>query len=89
MIDREDAGVFRDGDGNAVFYLTLRAVDRGTPPLSCETDVRKLQSTFAPRYLKGHGWARKSGCIAPVHSQVHSGMFDCEKMEAFLQRLQS
>ena len=45
MIDREAAGVFRDGAGNAVFYLTLRAVDQGTPPLSCETDVRKLGAT--------------------------------------------
>lgn len=39
MIDREDPGVFRDASGNAVFYLSLRAVDQGIPPLSSETDV--------------------------------------------------
>ena len=41
-----------------------------------------LQSTFIPRYVKGLGWARQCGCIAPVLSQVHIWTFDSEKMEA-------
>ena len=47
MIDREDASVFRDANGNAVFYPTLRAVDQGTPPLSCETDVSSVALAHA------------------------------------------
>ena len=41
-IDREDPGVFRDGSGNAVFYLSLRAVDQGSPPLSSQADVSSV-----------------------------------------------